>query len=158
MFWSGVEPGNAPSKRREELKAVGTDKEKTLLAPRSPAMKQLAQECVTRFTAVDLFLCTSNLGVAPDIASLAALPAHTGAGLFYYPSFEAERDGERLGNEVRRVVTRPCGYDAIAKVRTSTGLTVRKKEGRGWEGGGKGKGREKRRQNRYSCIHFQFSF
>lgn len=124
VFWSGVEPGNAPAKRREELKAVGTDKEKTLLAPRNPAMKELAKECITRFTSVDLFLCTSSHGVALDVASLAVLPSHTGASLFHYPGFEVERDGERLANEVRRVVTRPSGYDAIAKVRTSAGLTV----------------------------------
>ena len=125
VFWSGVEPGNAPSKRREELKVVGTDKEKTLLSGRNPAMKALAAECISRFTSVDLFLCTSNLGVALDTASLAVLPALTGAGMFHYPAFEVERDGERLANEVRRVVTRPSGYDAIAKVRTSAGITVR---------------------------------
>lgn len=44
--------------------------------------------------------------------------------MFYYPGFESERDADRLGSEVRRVVSRPAGYDAVAKVRTSAGITV----------------------------------
>lgn len=124
VFWSGVEPGNAATKRREELKAVGTDKEKTLLTPRNPALKTLATECIARAASVDLFLCTSGMAQPIDVASLAVLPSLTGAGLFYYPGFEAERDSDRLAGEVRRVISRPAGYDAVAKVRTSAGITV----------------------------------
>lgn len=82
VFWSGVEAGNAATKRREELKLVGTDKEKTLLTPRNPAMKTLATECVARFASVDLFLCTSGMAQPIDVASLAILPSLTGAGIF----------------------------------------------------------------------------
>lgn len=124
VIWSGMEGGNAMVKRKDDLKLVGTDKEKTLFHARNPALKTLADECVSRAASIDLFLCLSSLAQPLDVASLAVLPSTTGAGLYYFPAFQVERDADRLAGEMRRVVTRPSGYDAVARVRTSRGLTV----------------------------------
>ncbi len=124
VVWSGTESGASVTKRREELRLVGTDKEKTLYQPRNPTLKTLATECATQGSAIDLFVCTATAGHPLDITSLLVLPNSTGGGLYYYPGFQSERDALRLSNEIRRVVSRPCGYDAIAKMRTSRGLTI----------------------------------
>lgn len=119
-FTSGVP--DSESKRRDDLKLLGTDKERTLYAPRNPALKALATECAGRSTAIDLFVCPPA-GTC-DLVSLAALPNTTGGNLFYYSGFTSERDGERLCAEAMRTLTKPFGYDAIAKVRCSQGITV----------------------------------
>lgn len=124
MFWTGLEGGGAVAKRREDLKLVGTDKEKTLYHVRNQELKKLASECVTQGASIDLFLCMSSIAQPADVASLTSISTTTGGNMHYYPSFQADRDAERMGGEMRRLVTRPGGYDAIARVRTSRGLTV----------------------------------
>jgi protein transport protein SEC24 len=113
---------DSETKRRDDIKLFGTDKERTLYAPRSPALKALAAECASRSTAIDMFVCPPP-GTC-DLVSLAALTNTTGGNLYYYPSFTSERDGGRLRAETARTLIRPFGYDAIAKVRCSKGITV----------------------------------
>jgi protein transport protein SEC24 len=85
-------------------------------------LKALATECAGRSTVIDLFVC-SPVGTC-DLVSLAVLPSTTGGNLYYYPGFTSERDGARLQVDSVRALTRPFGYDAIAKVRCSKGITV----------------------------------
>ena len=49
------------------------------------------------------------------------LPTVTGGETFYYFPFVAERDGPRLVNDVGYLVSRNFGYEALMRMRCSTG-------------------------------------
>ena len=44
-----------------------------------------------------------------DLPSLGALPKYTGGQLYYYPGFNADKDGPKLVVEVQRNLTRETG-------------------------------------------------
>lgn len=48
----------------------------------------------------------------------------TGGETFYYPNFIGGRDNAKLAAEIKHAVTRETGYQALVKVRCSTGLQV----------------------------------
>lgn len=56
--------------------------------------------------------------------SVGCLTAITGGQSHSYPNFHAQRDGTKFAEELRRIVTRPFGFDAVLRVRCSTGLSV----------------------------------
>jgi protein transport protein SEC24 len=49
----------------------------------------------------------------------------TGGEVFYYPGFKADRDGEKLSNDIRRDITRETGFEAVMRVRTSRGIILK---------------------------------
>eukprot|EP01111_Echinosteliopsis_oligospora_P015093 TRINITY_DN5852_c0_g1_i1.p1 TRINITY_DN5852_c0_g1~~TRINITY_DN5852_c0_g1_i1.p1 ORF type:complete len:955 (-),score=284.07 TRINITY_DN5852_c0_g1_i1:89-2953(-) len=110
---------NTNNKKRDDLKLVGTDKERILYGVRDSNLKNLGAMCAKRMTAVDL------ITVAPqqDMASLAAVTSTSGGKLHYLPSF-TPRDSASLSALVLRSAQRDYGYDGVAHVRTSRGITV----------------------------------
>lgn len=50
----------------------------------------------------------------------------TGGDIFYYPSFNSDKHGKKLFDDVKSLLSRTFGYNALLKVRVSSGeLSVR---------------------------------
>ncbi|XP_028157980.1 protein transport protein Sec24C-like, partial [Ostrinia furnacalis] len=113
----GTAPGRLAS--REDRKLLGTDKEKTILAPQTTLYNELGQLCSAAGVCVELFVA-NNAYV--DAATIGQLPRLTGGQLHKYTYFTADIDGPRLVADVKRVVSRPTAHDAVMRVRTSTGV------------------------------------
>ncbi|KAJ7987783.1 hypothetical protein DPEC_G00330090 [Dallia pectoralis] len=121
VFHSSLPIAEAPGKlkNREDKKLVGTDKEKALFQPQSSFYSNLSKECVAQGCCVDLFLFPNQY---VDVATLAVVPVSTGGSVYKYTYFQAETDRERFLNDLRRDVQKPMGFDAVMRVRTSTGI------------------------------------
>ncbi|XP_070975475.1 protein transport protein Sec24C-like isoform X4 [Oncorhynchus clarkii lewisi] len=121
VFHSTLPIAEAPGKlkNREDKKLVGTDKEKSLFQPQSGFYSNLSKECVAQGCCVDLFLFPNQY---VDVATLAVVPVSTGGSVYKYTYFQAETDRERFLNDLRRDVQKPMGFDAVMRVRTSTGI------------------------------------
>ncbi|KAK5848438.1 hypothetical protein PBY51_006052 [Eleginops maclovinus] len=114
-------PPEAPGKlkNRDDKKLVNTDKEKTLFQPQKGVYEQLSKECVAQGCCVDLFLFPSQY---VDVATMADVPSHTGGSVYKYSNFQVETDGEHFLRDLRKDVQKSIGFDAIMRVRTSTGF------------------------------------
>ncbi|KAL4719499.1 hypothetical protein ACJJTC_017319 [Scirpophaga incertulas] len=121
VFHTSLPTYNAPGKlaNREERKLLGTDKEKQMLAPQGTAYNEVGQACCAAGVSVELFLCNNAYA---DAATLGQLPRLTGGHTHKYTYFTTEVDGRRLAWDVRRVAARPTAFDAVMRVRTSTGV------------------------------------
>ena len=56
-----------------------------------------------------------------DVASVSEVSRLTGGSLHKYTYFQADLDGNRFMDDLKRVVEKPIAFDAILRVRTSTG-------------------------------------
>ncbi|XP_031706722.1 protein transport protein Sec24D [Anarrhichthys ocellatus] len=121
IFQSSMPTAEAPGKlkNRDDKKLVNTDKEKTLFQPQKGVYEQLSKECVAQGCCVDLFLFPSQY---MDIATMADVPSHTGGSVYKYNNFQVEIDGEHFLRDLRKDVQKSIGFDAIMRVRTSTGF------------------------------------
>uniref|UniRef100_A0A8C2L8Z4 SEC24 homolog C, COPII coat complex component n=1 Tax=Cyprinus carpio TaxID=7962 RepID=A0A8C2L8Z4_CYPCA len=121
VFHSSLPIAEAPGKlkNREDKKLVGTDKEKTLFQPQVSFYNTLAKECVAQGCCVDLFLFPNQY---VDVATLGVVPTSTGGSIYKYTYFQAPSDQERFLNDLRRDVQKQVGFDAVMRVRTSTGI------------------------------------
>ncbi|KAL2079428.1 hypothetical protein ACEWY4_025172 [Coilia grayii] len=121
LFHSSMPTAEAPGKlkNRDDKKLVNTDKEKTLFQPTRGVYEQLVKECVTQGVCVDLFLFPSQY---LDIATMGHIPTHTGGSIYKYSNFQVGADGEIFLSDLRKDVQKPIGFDAIMRVRTSTGF------------------------------------
>ncbi|CAG5929286.1 unnamed protein product [Menidia menidia] len=121
IFHSSMPTAEAPGKlkNRDDKKLVNTDKEKTLFQPQKSMYEQLSKECVAQGCCVDLFLFPSQY---VDLATMADVPSHTGGSVYKYNNFEMEADGEHFLRELRKDLQKSIGFDAIMRVRTSTGF------------------------------------
>ncbi|KAK6301874.1 hypothetical protein J4Q44_G00279270 [Coregonus suidteri] len=121
VFHSTLPIAEAPGKlkNREDKKLVGTDKEKSLFQPQSGFYSNLSKECVAQGCCVDLFLFPNQY---VDVATLGVVPVSTGGSIYKYTYFQAKTDRERFLNDLRRDVQKPMGFDAVMRVRTSTGI------------------------------------
>lgn len=121
VFHTTLPIADAPGKlrNRDDRKLLGTDKEKSLLTPQTPFYNQLGQECVAAGCCVDLFLF-HNAYV--DIATIGQVAKMTGGQIYKYTYFQADTDGVRFLEDLRRDVSRPIAFDAVMRVRTSTGI------------------------------------
>jgi len=121
VFHHNLPVGEAPGKlkNRDDRKMLGTDKEKSVLAPQTKFYNDLGQECVSVGCSVDLFLF-NNAYI--DIATLSQVCRLTGGQVYKYTYFQADLDGERFISDLSRNVSRPVVFDAIMRVRTSTGV------------------------------------
>ncbi|KAF9927569.1 COPII coat Sec23p-Sfb3p heterodimer component, partial [Linnemannia zychae] len=113
--------GPGALKQREDSKLYGTDKERTLFAPQDDFYKNLAESCVDAGLSVDLFLFPNAY---IDVASLGCLSSITGGESFMFPNFNSTRDGAKFKGNLAKLVARPFGYNALLRVRCSTGLRV----------------------------------
>ncbi|KAK0148896.1 Protein transport protein Sec24D [Merluccius polli] len=121
IFHSSIPTAEAPGKlkNRDDKKLVNTDKEKTLFHPVKGVYEQLSKECVAQGCSVDLFLFPSQY---LDMATMGHVPGHTGGSVYKYSNFQVETDGEHFLRDLRKDVEKPIGFDAIMRVRTSTGF------------------------------------
>ncbi|KAM9837006.1 protein transport protein Sec24D [Aulostomus maculatus] len=121
IFHSSMPTAEAPGKlkNRDDKKLVNTEKEKTLFQPQKGVYEQLSKECVAQGCCVDLFLFPSQYA---DLATMADVPSHTGGSVYKYNNFQMETDGEHFLRDLRKDVQKSLGFDAIMRVRTSTGF------------------------------------
>merc|ERR1711963_810486 len=114
-----VAPAPGQLKNRDDRKTLGTDKEKTVLLPQTKFYNDLGQECVAVGCSVDLFLF-NNAYI--DIATLSQVSRMTGGQVYKYTYFQSDLDGERFISDLHHNISRPVVFDAIMRVRTSTGV------------------------------------
>ncbi|MEJ1288545.1 hypothetical protein NN561_019576 [Cricetulus griseus] len=121
LFHTSLPIAEAPGKlkNRDDRKLLNTDKEKTLFQPQTGAYQTLAKECVAQGCCVDLFLFPNQY---VDVATLSVVPQLTGGSVYKYACFQVENDQERFLSDLRRDVQKVVGFDAVMRVRTSTGI------------------------------------
>uniref|UniRef100_A0A8C8MN58 SEC24 homolog D, COPII coat complex component n=1 Tax=Oncorhynchus tshawytscha TaxID=74940 RepID=A0A8C8MN58_ONCTS len=121
IFHSSIPTAEAPGKlkNRDDKKLINTEKEKTLFQPQKGVYEQLSKDCVSQGCSVDLFLFPSQY---VDLATMGDVPTHTGGSIFKYSNFQVEMDGEHFLSDLRKDVEKAIGFDAIMRVRTSTGF------------------------------------
>ncbi|XP_049838119.1 protein transport protein Sec24C isoform X1 [Schistocerca gregaria] len=121
VFNSSLPIAEAPGKlkNRDDRKLLGTEKEKTVLAPQITFYNNLGQECVGAGCSVDLFIFNNSY---IDLATIGQVCRLSGGEIFKYTYFQADLDGERLIADIKHDVSRPVVFDAIMRVRTSTGV------------------------------------
>ncbi|CAO1356003.1 unnamed protein product [Diamesa hyperborea] len=120
IFHSSLPIAEAPGqlKNRDDRKLLATEKEKTVLTPQTTAYNMLGQECVGAGCTVDLF-AFNNAYI--DLATIGQVSRLTGGEVYKYTYFQADIDGERLVNDIIKNISRPIAFDAVMRVRTSTG-------------------------------------
>ncbi|XP_032825044.1 protein transport protein Sec24C isoform X1 [Petromyzon marinus] len=121
VFHTSLPIAEAPGKlkNRDDRKLVNTDKEKTLFQAQSNIYHSLAKDCVAAGCCVDLFLFPNQF---VDVATLGLVTLQTGGSIYKYNYFQSNSDGERFLNDLRRDVQKTIGFDAVMRVRTSTGV------------------------------------
>ncbi|KAM8940059.1 protein transport protein Sec24D isoform 2-T2 [Pelodytes ibericus] len=121
IFHSSLPTAEAPGKlkNRDDKRLVNTDKEKTLFLPQSNFYEQLAKDCVVAGCCVDLFLFPNQYA---DVASIGVVTMLTGGTLYKYNNFQVHTEGLQFINDLRMDIEKRIGFDAIMRVRTSTGF------------------------------------
>ncbi|XP_066303668.1 protein transport protein Sec24C-like isoform X4 [Branchiostoma lanceolatum] len=133
VFQTSLPLAEAPGKlkNRDDRKLLGTDKEKTLFQPQTGFYQTLGKECVAQGCCVDIFLFPNQY---VDVATISEVCKLTGGQLYKYNFFtteqttqhhnpmEAVNDGERFIQDLTQDIQRPIVFDAIMRVRTSTGF------------------------------------
>ncbi|MEE6461698.1 hypothetical protein FKM82_001378 [Ascaphus truei] len=121
IFHSSLPTAEAPGKlkNRDDRKLINTDKEKTLFLPQTNIYESLAKDCVATGCCVDLFLFPNQY---TDVASMGTVTMLTGGTLYKYNNFQVHTDGQYFLNDLRKDVEKRIGFDAIMRVRTSTGF------------------------------------
>ncbi|XP_063166490.1 protein transport protein Sec24D isoform X2 [Candoia aspera] len=121
IFHSSLPTGEAPGKlkSRDDRKLVNTEKEKMLFQPQTNIYEALAKDCVANGCCVDLFLFPSQYA---DVASMGLVTLHTGGTLYKYNNFQIHSDSHQFLNDLGKDIEKKVGFDAIMRVRTSTGF------------------------------------
>ncbi|XP_015721989.1 protein transport protein Sec24C isoform X1 [Coturnix japonica] len=121
IFHTSLPIAEAPGKlkNRDDKKLINTDKEKTLFQPQTSFYNNLAKDCVAQGCCVDLFLFPNQY---LDVATLGVVTYQTGGSIYKYAYFQLEADQDRFLNDLRRDVQKEVGFDAVMRVRTSTGI------------------------------------
>mmetsp|Transcript_20221 Transcript_20221/g.62521 ORF Transcript_20221/g.62521 Transcript_20221/m.62521 type:complete len:998 (-) Transcript_20221:465-3458(-) len=118
--------GEAALVAREQQQAYGTDQERFLLrAEQTNGEPSWYETRAVEFSrlqiCVELFLTSPSY---TDVATLGVLPKITAGQLYYFPAFLSSCDGMKLSAELRHVLTRPTGFEAVMRVRCTRGLRV----------------------------------
>ncbi|KAL5035514.1 COPII subunit [Batrachochytrium dendrobatidis] len=111
-------------KVREDPKLFGTAKENGLLQPAIGFYKSLAVDCSPMQVSIDLFLFNPQYA---DVATLGGCAKFTGGSIHYYPRFSANRyeDSIKFASELGHLLTRPIGFEAVMRVRTTRGIKMK---------------------------------
>ncbi|KAI8801010.1 Sec23/Sec24 trunk domain-containing protein [Cladochytrium replicatum] len=102
--------GPGALKNREDVKLLGTDKEKTLYEPQEYFWKKLAQDCSENGVCVDLYVFPNAY---VDVATIGVLSSLTGGDIYHYLNFDVQRDGIKFGNDLIKTLSRNFGYDRL---------------------------------------------
>uniref|UniRef100_A0A8W8MRJ5 Protein transport protein Sec24C n=1 Tax=Magallana gigas TaxID=29159 RepID=A0A8W8MRJ5_MAGGI len=121
IFHTSLPIAEAPGKlkNRDDRKLLGTEKEKTILTPQNNFYTKLGQDCVGVGCSVDLFLFPNAY---VDVATISEVCRLTGGNLYKYSYFQADLDGERFLEDLKYNVMNQSAFDAILRVRASTGI------------------------------------
>lgn len=121
IFHSSLPVSDAPGRlqNREDRKLLGTEKEKTVLSPQNNAYNNLGQDCVLAGCSVDLYIFNNSY---IDLATIGQVARLTGGEIYKYTYFQADADGHRVISDVIKNISRPIGFEAVMRVRTSTGI------------------------------------
>ncbi|XP_006112671.2 protein transport protein Sec24D [Pelodiscus sinensis] len=121
IFHSSLPTAEAPGKlkNRDDKKLVNTDKEKILFQPQVNFYESLARDCVANGCCVNLFLFPNQY---VDVASMGLVTMYTGGTLYKYNNFQVHSDGPQFLSDLRKDIEKRTGFDAIMRVRTSTGF------------------------------------
>uniref|UniRef100_A0A8I4A4L6 SEC24 homolog D, COPII coat complex component n=1 Tax=Callithrix jacchus TaxID=9483 RepID=A0A8I4A4L6_CALJA len=98
---------------------AGMEALKILFQPQTNVYDSLAKDCVAHGCSVTLFLFPSQY---VDVASLGLVPQLTGGTLYKYSNFQMHLDSQQFLNDLRNDIEKKIGFDAIMRVRTSTGF------------------------------------
>ena len=71
---------------------------------------------------VDLFIFSVGKGVFKNLQTFADLARFSNGSLFYYPDYEYYQSGLKFTNELYNSLTRSCAWEAVFRIRTSTGF------------------------------------
>ncbi|KAM6362410.1 LOW QUALITY PROTEIN: protein transport protein Sec24D [Alca torda] len=120
IFHSSLPTAEAPGKlRNRDEKLLNTDKEKTLFQPQVNSYEALARDCVANGCCVNLFLFPNQY---VDVASMGLVTMYTGGTLYKYNNFQLDADSPQFLSDLRKDIEKKTGFDAIMRVRTSTGF------------------------------------
>jgi len=92
-----------------------------LLIPDKNFYEDFARDCSAQQISVDPFLFSPHY---TDVATIATLARVTGGQTYYYPSFSAQRDGDKFAADLRHNLTRETAWEAVMRVRTTKGVKV----------------------------------
>eukprot|EP01117_Protostelium_nocturnum_P012070 TRINITY_DN441_c0_g1_i2.p1 TRINITY_DN441_c0_g1~~TRINITY_DN441_c0_g1_i2.p1 ORF type:complete len:875 (-),score=232.15 TRINITY_DN441_c0_g1_i2:40-2664(-) len=107
-------------KKRNDQKLLGTEKEKSLYNPQDPYYVSLAKQCCASSVSVDLFLFPNSSYI--DVTTLGYVCNLTGGQIYLYQNFVYQRDLARVYQDLTRNLQREFGFDAVMRVRTSSGF------------------------------------
>lgn len=113
--------GQGALKNRDNPRLLGTDKEHTLLNAADTFYRSNAIDFCRQQVSVDTFLFSSQY---TDVATLGSLSKFSAGQLYYYPSFAADRDGEKFKRELAHCLTRETGWEAVMRVRCTKGMRL----------------------------------
>ncbi|KAJ1341577.1 hypothetical protein BSLG_003850 [Batrachochytrium salamandrivorans] len=111
-------------KSREDPKAFGTSKESALLLPSIGFYKSFAVDCSPMQVSIDMFLFNPQYA---DVATLGGCAKFTGGSIHYYPRFSSSRyeDAIKFASELGHLLSRPVGFEAVMRVRTTRGIRMK---------------------------------
>ncbi|CAH0487183.1 unnamed protein product [Peronospora farinosa] len=113
--------GNGALRNRDNPRLYGTDKEHTLLQAADTFYRTNAIDFCRQQVSVDMFLFSS---MYTDIASLGSLSKYSAGQVYYYPAFNAERDGEKFSKELAHCLVRESAWEAVMRVRCTKGMRL----------------------------------
>ena len=108
---------------REDKNLHGVETEKKLFQTENANWKRTAAKMVEIGIGVDFFIAAPG-GAYIDVATIGHVQAMTGGETYYYSNFVMPRDSLKVTQDVKHVITRETGYQALMKVRCSNGLQV----------------------------------
>ena len=82
---------------------------------------QLAKEAAQQQVSIDIFALTKSY---VDLATLRLLSTYTSGSVYRYSPFVCSADTQRFYDDLRWNLTRPAGFEAVGRIRVSSGLSV----------------------------------
>lgn len=108
---------------REDPKLYNTEGERKLLQIGNPAWRTVAIKMVEAGIGVDFFMMPYN-GAYVDVATVGYISETTGGSTYHYSNLVVLRDSKKLQADISHAFHRETGYQAVMKVRCSSGLQV----------------------------------
>lgn len=119
-FLSGLPSlGHGRLANRDDARAAGSKMEVPLLNPASDLYKARAVRMTKYQLSVDVFFAANTY---VDVATISELSKHTGGQIYHYTGFHADYDGIKFAEDLRRCLTRQTGWEAVIRVRASSGM------------------------------------
>merc|ERR1719204_460242 len=131
MIFNWGRPNLGDGKLSDRIKGVPLDDVERLHELQLSANRQCENYYMrsveaTKFQiSIDLYQFTGANMEYVDLATLRELPQFNGGGLRYYPRYTDAEDGSRLYAEIQRELLRETGWEAVMRVRVSSGYSVR---------------------------------